>query len=269
MRPCPAIAPLPRHRAPAPSLRPRLVIAPPPRHCEERSNPLRPWRGHVDCHGAARLAMTRGVVIAPLPRHCAPASSLRGTKQSIAALAQARGLPRRCAPRNDGVCVSLRPWPVMRPRPVIARNEAIHCGLGAGTWIATSRHVASSSRLKAAPRNDGIRAERLAMTGPRAPRTDRAPRPPTCGFFLMEAAGFLYTVLSTVSTTTKSTQSVRFWDAGRPGWGAMAQRVKSQESAYLRAQQRHQQELKIPSCLGPPRRVGIFIADPILPRLNF
>ena len=27
--------------------------------------------------------------------------SLRGTKQSIAALAQARGLPRRCAPRND------------------------------------------------------------------------------------------------------------------------------------------------------------------------
>jgi hypothetical protein len=33
---------------------------------------------------------------------CAPDPSLRGTKQSTAALAQARGLPRRCAPRNDG-----------------------------------------------------------------------------------------------------------------------------------------------------------------------
>jgi hypothetical protein len=33
------------------------------------------------------------------------------------------------------------------------RNEAIHVGRRTATWIATSRHVASSSRLKAAPRN--------------------------------------------------------------------------------------------------------------------
>jgi len=47
-----------------------------------------------------RLAMTEGVVNAPPPRHCAAAPSLRGTKQSTAASTQARGLPRRCAPRN-------------------------------------------------------------------------------------------------------------------------------------------------------------------------
>jgi hypothetical protein len=33
---------------------------------------------------------------------------------------------------------SLRPRPVIAPSPVIARNEAIHCGLGKGTWIATA-----------------------------------------------------------------------------------------------------------------------------------
>ena len=46
-------APAPRHPDPCP------VIAPPPRHCEERSNPLRPWHRHLDCHGAARRAMTQ------------------------------------------------------------------------------------------------------------------------------------------------------------------------------------------------------------------
>ena len=42
-----------------------------------------------------------GFVIAPLPCHCAPSPSLR-------------------------------------PHLVIARNEAIHCGFDAGTWIATA-----------------------------------------------------------------------------------------------------------------------------------
>jgi hypothetical protein len=32
----------------------------------------------------------------------------------------------------------LQPTLSWRPRPVIARNEAIHCGLGKGTWIATA-----------------------------------------------------------------------------------------------------------------------------------
>jgi hypothetical protein len=41
-------------------------------------------------------------------------------------------------------------------RGVIARDEAIHCGRRVKAWIATARHVASSSRLKAAPRNDEV-----------------------------------------------------------------------------------------------------------------
>jgi hypothetical protein len=49
----------------------------------------------MDCHGAARLAMTRQW------GHCDLA-------------------------------------PALPSRPVIARNEAIHCGLGKGPWIATS-----------------------------------------------------------------------------------------------------------------------------------
>ena len=43
-------------------------------------------------------------------------------------------------------------WPRNDAPLVIARNEAIQ-----GPWIATSRHVAGSSRLKAAPRNDKSR----------------------------------------------------------------------------------------------------------------
>ena len=76
--------------------------------------------GHRLCHCAP-------------PRHCTPASSLRGTKQSTAALAQAHGLPRRCAPRNDAVGPPLHPLPrhctpasSLHPCLVIARNEAIH-----------------------------------------------------------------------------------------------------------------------------------------------
>ena len=34
--------------------------------------------------------------------------------------------------------LSLGPGPVMRPWPVVARNEAIHCGARTGTWIATA-----------------------------------------------------------------------------------------------------------------------------------
>ena len=30
------------------------------------------------------------------------------------------------------------PAPSLRPDPVIARNEAIHCGLNKGAWIATA-----------------------------------------------------------------------------------------------------------------------------------
>jgi hypothetical protein len=67
-RPC-HCAPGPSLR-PTPLLRPYPVIAPPPRHCEERSNPLQHRLRHIDCHGAARLAMTEGAVIAPPPRHC-------------------------------------------------------------------------------------------------------------------------------------------------------------------------------------------------------
>ena len=110
-------APPPRHRAPAPSLRPRPVISrnesihrrshenpdchrcaprndeasviapplssrPPPRHCEERSNPSAVARQP----GLPRRCAPRNdevSVIAPPPRHRAPARSLRGTKQSI------------------------------------------------------------------------------------------------------------------------------------------------------------------------------------------
>ena len=109
-----AMTALGRHCDPTPSLRPL------PRHCEERSNPLRPWQRHMDCHGAASLAMTALGRHAIPPRHCAPTPSLRGTKQSIAALAKVHGLPRRCAPRNDGIRASCDPC------SVIARNEAIH-----------------------------------------------------------------------------------------------------------------------------------------------
>jgi hypothetical protein len=49
-----------RHCAPTSSLRPL------PRHCEERSNPLQPLCEDMDCHGAARLAMT-GLWLRALP----------------------------------------------------------------------------------------------------------------------------------------------------------------------------------------------------------
>jgi hypothetical protein len=39
---------------------------------------------------------------------------------------------------------------------VTARNEVVYCGCRVKAWIATARHVASSSRLKAVPRNDGV-----------------------------------------------------------------------------------------------------------------
>jgi hypothetical protein len=78
---------------PLPSLRPRPVIA--------RNEAIyRRSHNSLDCHGAARLAMTKGVVIAPHPvdapptRHCEERSN-------PSAAAQQPGLPRRCAPRND------------------------------------------------------------------------------------------------------------------------------------------------------------------------
>jgi hypothetical protein len=79
----------PRNDAAA-SLRPYLVIAPLPRHCEERSNPLQPLCEDMDCHGAARLAMTESVARLAMTqrRHGAPTSSLRP-------------LPRHCEERSN------------------------------------------------------------------------------------------------------------------------------------------------------------------------
>jgi hypothetical protein len=59
--------------------------------------------------------------------HRAPGPSLRGTKQSIAALAQAPRLPRRCAPRNDGGdgrASQSRNGCHCAPHPVIAYMDA-------------------------------------------------------------------------------------------------------------------------------------------------
>ena len=87
-QPQPVIAPRPSRRTPTPSLRPRPVIA--------RNEAIhRRLQKDMDCHGAARLAMTEGAAIAPRPFTARPAPSLH-------------------------------PAPSLRPRPVIARNEAIH-----------------------------------------------------------------------------------------------------------------------------------------------
>ena len=76
---------LPRGCAPGLSWRPRLVIA---------RNEAIHRRSHndMDCHGAARLAMTEGM----------------------------------CAPRHDGIGRHCTLALSLRPRPVIARNEAIY-----------------------------------------------------------------------------------------------------------------------------------------------
>ena len=112
-------------------------------------------RNGVDCHGAARLAMTdlavglamtdlavglamtQGAVIAPRFCHCEERSN-------PSAVVQRHRLPRRCAPRNDGLGCAPRsdgldcaprndgrgrhcaPVLSLRPCLVIARNEAIH-----------------------------------------------------------------------------------------------------------------------------------------------
>jgi hypothetical protein len=59
-----------------PVIAPYPVIAPPPRHCEERSNPS----AIAQRHGLPRRCAPRND---GRGRHCAPAPSLRGTKQSI------------------------------------------------------------------------------------------------------------------------------------------------------------------------------------------
>jgi hypothetical protein len=66
------------HCAPGSVTAPPARHCTPPRHCEERSNPLRPWQRHMDWHGAARLAMTEGMVTAPPPRHCEERSNPSG-----------------------------------------------------------------------------------------------------------------------------------------------------------------------------------------------
>jgi hypothetical protein len=128
------IAPLSRHGHLALSLHPRPVIA--------RNEAIhRPTHNNMDCHGAARLAMTGGgplhpcaamatpapswpprPFIAPPPCHCEERSN-------PSADAQQYRLPRRCAPRNDGrraiaplsrhghPALSLHPRPVIAPPP--------------------------------------------------------------------------------------------------------------------------------------------------------
>ncbi len=88
LRPRPATAPRPRHCAPAPPPHPGPVTAPRPVIARNEAIHRRSYNS-MDCHGAARLAMTEGAAIAPRP-------------------------------------FTARPRPVTAPRPVIARNEAIH-----------------------------------------------------------------------------------------------------------------------------------------------
>ena len=124
--------------------KPGPVIAPRPCHCEERSNPS----AVVEQHGLPRRCAPRNdgrsrhcapprPVAAPWPRHRAPAPSLCPRPRHCEersnpwAVVEQHGLPRRCAPRNDGRsrhCAPPRPVaaPWHRHRPVIARNEAIH-----------------------------------------------------------------------------------------------------------------------------------------------
>jgi hypothetical protein len=143
----------------------------------------------MDCHGAARLAMTKWALrndgvggprdvragalrndAAALRVRCpSPPSRTRpviARNEAIHGLwHKSHGLPRRCAPRNDRVNAlrdvrlgALRngaaaprvrcPSPPSQPRPVIARNEAIH-GL---------RHKSHGLPRRCAPRNDEVGA---------------------------------------------------------------------------------------------------------------
>jgi hypothetical protein len=143
----------------------------------------------MDCHGAARLAMTeltrfamsdwarfamaqQRSASAAQVHHRAPDPSSRGTKRSMgcgiramdchgaARLAMTKwalqndgvGAPRDVrvgALRNDAAALRVRcPSPPSQPRPVIARNEAIH-----GLW-----HKSHGLPRRCAPRNDEVGA---------------------------------------------------------------------------------------------------------------
>ncbi len=74
----------------------------------------------MDCHGAARLAMTEGAVIAPLPRHCDDC-------HVAALLAMTEAIHRR--PHKHMDChVAAR----------LAMTKAIYCGRRMKKWIATA-----------------------------------------------------------------------------------------------------------------------------------
>jgi hypothetical protein len=110
----------PCHCAPGPSLRPTPLLRPHP--VIARNEAIhQPSRNEMDCHGAARLAMTEGAVIAPPPRHCEERSN-------PSAFAQRHGLPQRCAPRNDGGGRHCAPTPSLR-----GTKQSI--GLRTTTWV--------------------------------------------------------------------------------------------------------------------------------------
>jgi len=84
--------------------------------------------------------------MAPLPCHYAPPSQCE-ERSNPSAITQRHGLPRRCAPRNDGGW-SLRPAQSSRRRPVMPRNEAIHwhCTRTALACASVHRHERITAR---------------------------------------------------------------------------------------------------------------------------
>jgi hypothetical protein len=124
--------------------------------------------------------------MALLPRHRAPylviappTSSLRGTKQSIAAVVRRHGLPRRCAPRNDGfggaphndAAASLRPRPVIEPPTSSLSPPPRHCEERSNPSAVVQRH---GLPRRCAPRNDGFGGAPRNDGISRAPRNDAA-----------------------------------------------------------------------------------------------
>jgi hypothetical protein len=137
----------PRNDAVGPSL-PLPRHWPPPRHCEERSNPSavaqRPGlprrcaprndgRGYVNAPAPPldpAPSLDPRPVIRPPPRHCEERSN-------PSAVARRPGLPRRCAPRNDGRGYVNAPAPPLRPSPSL-RGTKQSIGGCTKTWIATA-----------------------------------------------------------------------------------------------------------------------------------